>query len=95
MSRLYHSLLLLGVLGAFTGCHHVAGICDCQPDSYCGCHCAHIAAHGDHAGPVEMPATIATPTTVPLAAPITPAPTTGVDLKMLPTPPAGAAPKFN
>jgi hypothetical protein len=40
MRRLYTSLLALSILGAFVGCNHTAGKCDCDkgddPCSYYG-----------------------------------------------------------
>src|SRR5262249_1758994 len=81
------------VLGAFIGCHHVAGVCDCQPDTYCGCHCAHIAANS---GPMITTAPFVGPTATPADLPKTTPP--GGEPKVLPTPPdtpSATAPKLN
>jgi hypothetical protein len=99
MRRIHVSLILFSLLGAFVGCHHVAGICDCQPDTYCGCHCAHIAAHmypTSDVAPVVPSATVGAPgvPVVPINEPKVTTPGTTPDPKMLPTPEAGA-PKFN
>jgi hypothetical protein len=42
MRRLVAGLAGLGLLAAALGCHHTAGMCDCDVISHCGC---------DHGGP--------------------------------------------
>lgn len=69
MRRLFTSLLALGLFG-MTGCYHLAGVCDCEPER---CNCPPWSA-GCEGGPTTV-----LPMPPPPALPSAPAPAVNSD----------------
>src|SRR5262249_27243163 len=65
MRRYLFCLTAVGLLAVFLGCHHTAGVCDCEPDQ--SCHRCNGYGHGcgEHGvvpgGTVVAPGTVTTP----------------------------------